>query len=113
MARKIETVLIDDIDGSQADTTIRFGLNGAEFEIDLNAAHAAELRKTVGHYVEVGRRASGSARQASQGTRRRSSASGLNSSEIRDWAKRQGMDVKDRGRMPSELIVKFRAATDA
>jgi hypothetical protein len=113
MARKIETVLIDDIDGSRADTTIQFGLNGAEYEIDLSATHAEELRKTVSRYLEVGRKASGSARRASQGPARRSSGSGLNSSEIRDWAKSQGMDVKDRGRIPSELLVKFKAATDA
>lgn len=113
MAQKIETVLIDDIDGSHADTTIRFGLNGAEYEIDLNATHAEELRKAVGQYLEVGRRANGNARRASQGTARRSTGGGLKSSEIRDWAKSQGMDVKERGRIPSELVVKFRAATSA
>ncbi len=113
MARKIETVLIDDIDGSRADTTIQFGLNGAEYEIDLNATHAEELRKTVSRYLEVGRKANGSARRAPQGPARRGTGSGRSSSEVRDWAKSQGMDVKDRGRIPSELFVKFKAATDA
>ena len=42
---------------------------------------------------------------------RRGSASGLNTTEVREWAKAQGIEVKDRGRVPGELVVKFKAAT--
>jgi hypothetical protein len=42
---------------------------------------------------------------------RRGSASGLNTTEVREWAKAQGIEVKDRGRVPAELVVKFKAAT--
>ena len=38
-------------------------------------------------------------------------ASGVDSTEVREWAKAQGIDVKDRGRVPAELVVKFKAAT--
>jgi hypothetical protein len=109
VAQKIQTLFIDDLDGSEAEGTIRFGLDGTEYEIDLNAAHAETLRKALARYVEAARRAPASRRPARGG--RRASASGLDSTEVRDWAKSQGIDVKDRGRIPAELIVKFRAAS--
>jgi hypothetical protein len=110
VAQKIETIFIDDLDGSTADTTIRFGLDGADYEIDLNAAHADELRKAAERYIEAGRKVSGSVRRAARGSARRS---GPISSEVREWAKDQGYEVKERGRMPAELVVKFQAATEA
>lgn len=111
MAQKIQTLFIDDIDGSEAEGTVRFGLDGAEYEIDLNAKHADALRKALAQYVEAARRGSGSGARRPVRGGRRPSASGLNSTEVRDWAKSQGMEVKDRGRVPAELIVKFKAAT--
>ncbi len=112
MAQKIQTLFIDDIDGSAAEGTVRFGLDGTEYEIDLNAGHAQALRDALGRYVGAGRRVSGgAARWPARGTSRRASASGLNTTEVREWAKAQGIEVKDRGRVPAELIVKFKAAT--
>ena len=110
MAQKIQTLFIDDLDGSEADGTVRFGLDGTDYEIDLNAEHAQELRDALARYVTAARRAGGGARrQARSG--RRASANGLNTTEVREWAKAQGIDVKDRGRVPAELVVKFQAAT--
>jgi hypothetical protein len=60
MAQKIQTLLIDDLDGGQAEDTVRFGLDGAEYEIDLSAKHAETLRKALEPYVSAARRASGS-----------------------------------------------------
>jgi hypothetical protein len=57
MAQKIQTLLIDDLDGGQAEGTVRFGLDGAEYEIDLSAKHAEALRKAVEPYVSAARRA--------------------------------------------------------
>ena len=96
MAQKIQTVFVDDLDGSEAEGTVRFGLDGTEYEIDLNADHAQALRDALAPYMRSARRAS---------------ASGLNTTEVREWAKAQGIDVKDRGRVPAELVVKFKAAT--
>ena len=110
MAQKIQTLLIDDLDGSAAEGTVRFGLDGAEYEIDLNAGHARELRDALARYVGAARRAGGAARRPARGARQ-GAASGLNNTEVRDWAKAQGIDVKDRGRVPAELVVKFKAAT--
>ena len=110
MAQKIQTLFIDDIDGSEAEGTVRFALDGAEYEIDLNAKHAEDLRKALSRYVEAARRSSGTARRSAR-SGRRPAACGLNTTEVREWAKAQGIEVKDRGRVPAELVVRFRAAT--
>jgi hypothetical protein len=111
VAQKIQTLFIDDIDGSEAEGTVRFALDGAEYEIDLNAKHADALRKALAKYVDAARRSSGTARRPARGGRSRASATGVNTTEVREWAKAQGIDVKDRGRVPAELVVRFRAAT--
>ena len=111
MAQKIQTLFIDDLDGSAAEGTVRFGLDGAEYEIDLNADHAKALRDSLASYVGAARRSSGTAKRPARGGGRRGSASGLNTTEVREWAKSQGIEVKDRGRVPAELVVKFKAAT--
>jgi hypothetical protein len=110
MAQKIQTLVIDDLDGSEADGTVRFGLDGTDYEIDLNTEHANELRDALARYVNAARRAGGAARRPAR-SGRRASANGLNTTEVREWAKAQGIDVKDRGRVPAELVVKFKAAT--
>ena len=110
MAQKIQTVFVDDLDGSEAEGTVRFGLDGTDYEIDLNADHAGALREALAPYVRSARRAVGGARRPARGARR-ASASGLNTTEVREWAKAQGIEVKDRGRVPAELVVKFKAAT--
>ena len=110
MAQKIQTLFIDDLDGSAAEGTVRFALDGTEYEIDLNEEHAKELRDALAQYVGAGRRANGAARRPARAGRR-PAASGLNTTEVREWAKAQGMEVKDRGRVPAELVVKFKAAT--
>ncbi len=110
MAQKVQTLFIDDLDGSEAEGSVRFGLDGVEYEIDLNAGHAQELREALAPYVSAARRAGGGARRSAK-TGRKAPAGGLNTTEIREWAKAQGIEVKDRGRVPAELVVKFKAAT--
>ena len=87
-----------------------FGLDGAEYEIDLNAGHAQDLRDTLARYITAARRAGGAARRPGRGARR-GSASGLNTTKVREWARAQGIEVKDRDRVPAELVIKFKAAT--
>ena len=93
MAQKIQTLFIDDLDGGEAEGTVRFGLDGTEYEIDLNAEHAQALRDALARYIRAARRA------------------GLKSTGAREWAKAQGIEVKDRGRVPAELVARFEAAT--
>ena len=110
VAQKIQTLFIDDLDGSTAEGTVRFGLDGTEYEIDLNAGHAKELRDVLARYVDAARRVSGSARKSARGSRREP-AGGLNTAGVREWARAQGIEVKDRGRVPADLVVKFKSAT--
>jgi hypothetical protein len=110
VAQKIQTLFIDDLDGSAAEGTIRFGLDGAEYEIDLNTKHAQELRDALARYAGAARRVGGATRRPTRSAHR-GAASGLNTTEVREWAKAQGIEVKDRGRVPAELVVKFMAAT--
>ena len=110
MAQKVTVALEDDLDGGPADETMRFGLDGAEYEIDLNAEHAKNMREALARYVDAARRIGGSARKPARGSSR-APANGLNTTEVREWARAQGIEVKDRGRVPADLVVKFKAAT--
>jgi Lsr2 len=111
MAQKVQTLFIDDLDGTDAEGTVRFGLDGAEYEIDLNAKHAKDLRDALARYVGAARRTGGAAKRPAARGSSRKSANGVNTTEVREWAKSQGIDVKDRGRIPAELVVKFKAAS--
>jgi len=113
MAQKVQTLLIDDLDGGEAEATVRFGLDGTEYEIDLNAEHAEALRTALAPYLGAARRAPGSAaRRPGRTGRRAASAVASDPTAIREWAKSQGIEVKDRGRVPAELVAKFKAAAD-
>jgi hypothetical protein len=109
VAQKIQTVFIDDLDGSTAEGTVRFGLDGTEYEIDLNAGHAKELRDALARYVDAARRVSASASKPARGSRHRPTA-GLDTTGVREWARAQGIEVKDRGRVPADLVARFKDA---
>jgi hypothetical protein len=112
VAQKITTLFIDDIDGGAAEGTVRFALDGTEYEIDLNAKHSEELRSALGKYVSHARKVGGSARRAGRTAGRgRGAGSTLNTTEIRNWARENGYDIKDRGRVPADLVAKYQAAT--
>jgi nucleoid-associated protein Lsr2 len=109
VAQEVQTLFIDDLDGSAAEGTVRFGLDGTEYEIDLNAEHAGALRDALARYVGPpglrGCPAAGPRSSPGPG-------SGLNTTEVREWAKAQGIEVKDGGRVPAELVARFKAATE-
>jgi hypothetical protein len=110
VAQKVQTLFIDDLDGSEAEGIVRFGLDGAEYEIDLNAEHAQALRDALARYVG---RPGGpeAARGGLPPGERRARADGVSSTEVREWGKAQGIEVKDRGRVPAELVINFKTAT--
>ena len=110
MAQKIQTLFIDDIDGGEAEGTVRFGLDGREYEIDLSTKNAAALRKALAKYVDAARRIPGTSRGPSRSGRRAGDGA-ADSTAVRVWAKSQGIEVKDRGRVPAEIVRKFKAAT--
>jgi hypothetical protein len=107
MAQKVNIVLVDDIDGSEASETVSFGLDGTSYEIDLNDKNAQALRAALASYIGHGRKAGGSSRRG-----RRSAAANLgpSSKEIRDWARSNGYEVSDRGRVSAEIRQAFDAA---
>jgi hypothetical protein len=107
MARRTVVSLEDDLDGGPADETLRFGIDGSEYEIDLNEKNAARFHKLLAPFVERGRRAGRAPRRAV----RRTAASRRRSRDIRTWAKRQGIDLSDRGRIPSNVVDKYEAAS--
>jgi hypothetical protein len=109
MAQKVEVLLVDDIDGGKADETVSFALDGALYEIDLSGKHAAKLRKDLEPFVQHARRARPKA--AVKGVRQaRTQNNRERSAEIREWARSQGIQVNDRGRIPATVIEQYENA---
>jgi hypothetical protein len=110
MAQKIQTFLIDDLDASDAEGTVLFALDGTQYEIDLSAAHAKELRATLARYIDAGRKVTGTTRRPGQNGRK-TPASSISNTEVRTWAKAHGLEVKERGRVSADVLARYRAAT--
>lgn len=116
MAQRTVVVLTDDVDGGDAVETIAFGLDGNDYEIDLNDKHASELRDAIGHWVEYSRRVKGG--KSTRKVKVPTSSGGTNGKVhvkasprlIRDWARTNGHDVPDRGRVPQAVVDAFEAA---
>jgi hypothetical protein len=107
MAQRISVELEDDLDGGRAAETVRFGLDGSEYEIDLSKKNATAFRKQLTPFVEH-------ARRAGRGQRRRSgrtASSREHSGDIRAWAQDQGIAVSRRGRIPASLVERYETAT--
>ncbi|MFI0352283.1 Lsr2 family protein [Actinomadura sp. 9N407] len=107
MAQKIEVLMIDDMDGSTAVENVSFALDGKSFEIDLNEENANKLRTALHPYMEKARRER--ARTATK-TAARQAGSRERSAEIRAWAKGNGIEVNERGRIPAKVIEQYEAA---
>jgi hypothetical protein len=110
MAQRVNVVLVDDIDGNDAEETVTFALDGVDYEIDLSEEHAADLRNALSLYIGHARRTGG---RRSRG--RRSSApapadGGASASDIRAWARENGWDVPERGRVSAEVREAYAAA---
>ena len=103
MAQRVQVLLVDDIDNSDADETVTFALDGVTYEIDLNAKNAAKLRDELAAWVgharrSGGRKTSGRASSGSAGGGRRKDVSA-----VREWARGNGHDVSERGRIPAAV----------
>jgi hypothetical protein len=106
MAQKIQTLFIDDIDGGEAEGTVRFALDGSEYEIDLSTKHSDELHTALKTYVDHARKLGGTARRGTARVGRKSST--VDTVAVRAWARENGYDIKDRGRVPADLVTKYR-----
>lgn len=112
MARRIVHQLVDDLDGSVLEVgegeTVMFSLDGTAYEIDLTDANAAALREILAPYVDAARRVSGGRSTSSSAPRRRKA--GQDYGAVRAWAKENGYQVSDRGRVPATVLEAYEAA---
>src|SRR5262245_50956089 len=98
MAQKITVKLEDDLDGGPADETVRFGVGGTAYEIDLSARNATTFRRKLAPFIEHARKS----RQAPRGRAARRATSDRNG-EIRSWAEGRGIPISARGRIPASV----------
>lgn len=109
MAKRTITKLIDDLDQSEADETVKFGLDGVQYEIDLSADNAAKLREAMSPYVKAGTR---TGRGQPVPARRRSAAPSdrAQNRAIREWARSKNKKISDRGRIPEDIVAEYHAS---
>ncbi len=108
MAKQTITQLIDDIDGSTAEETITFGIDGANYEIDLNAKNAGKLRDAlatyIGHATPIRRTRTTASSSRSTAGSSPARADREQTQAIREWGRANGYEVSDRGRIPAALL---------
>lgn len=109
MAKETLVRLTDDIDGSDAVESITFAIRGTEYEIDLNAKNAAALDKALDKFVGAGRKTAAINRNG-RTPRRKRPATSRSAAEVRNWARENGYELSDRGRIPTEISEAFDAA---
>jgi hypothetical protein len=112
MAQRVSVVLVDDLDGSDAAETVSFGLDGVQYDIDLSEANADKLREVLAAYIGHARRAGGRRKSGSAAARSSSSgrANGASAADIRAWARENGWEVPERGRVSAEVREAYDAA---
>jgi hypothetical protein len=107
MAQQVQVLLVDDLDGGKAAETVSFSLDGVSYEIDLSAKNAAKLRDALSTWVGHARR-SGARRTAGRVRSARSTSGDLGA--MREWGRKNGFTVSDRGRISAELQAAYRKA---
>lgn len=107
MARRVQVILEDDLDGSVADRTVEFSFDGARYEIDLNAANIDRLAAALAPYVEKARSVGGRRAVTKRGTR---AGSSTDTKAVREWARQQGHKISERGRIPLDIIEAYNRA---
>jgi hypothetical protein len=109
MATKTTVVLVDDLTGDSADTTVTFALDRTTYEIDLSDDNAGQLREAFARYIKAARKVSSSA--GSRGAQAAKPAySGYDPAAVRAWATGNGIDVSPRGRIKADVVERYRAA---
>jgi hypothetical protein len=114
MAQKVTVELVDDLDGSVSEdiSTVFFALDGAQYEIDLSGDNAERLRGTLADFVEAARRTGGRVKRGTATAQQtaRPAADREQTKAIRGWARQNGFDLADRGRIPANVIAAFEEA---
>ena len=111
MAQKVQVILTDDLDGGDADETVQFAIDGISYEIDLSEANAEALREALATYVAAARRLGGrSVRRRAAAPASRPAAERADLTELRAWARENGYQVSDRGRVSSQVRAAYETA---
>ncbi len=110
MAQRVNVVLVDDLDGSDAAETVSFALDGVDYEIDLSEEHAGELRNAVSLYVGHARRTGGRRKTGRRAASAAAESAGTSAADIRSWARENGWTVPERGRVSAEVREAYAAA---
>lgn len=112
MAKQIIHKLVDDLDGGDADETVKFSLDGIQYEIDLSKKNASKLRDAFAQYMAAGTKVGrGGVVVGGRAARGRGGAAAdrEQNKAIRAWAKREGKEISDRGRIPQEIVDEYHA----
>ncbi len=110
MAQKVQVILVDDVDGGEADETVSFALDGIGYEIDVSATNAEAIREALAPFVGHARRVGGRATVRGKVAKSRPAAERTDLSDVRAWARENGYQVSDRGRVSSEVRAAYEAA---
>lgn len=108
MVQKVQVILLDDVDGSEADETVTFGLDGVEYEIDLTGERAEELRKAMETWTNHGRRVGRGGRVQVTNARRPRATNDVDINAVRTWAREHGYQVSDRGRVSGDVLEAYK-----
>lgn len=107
MAQRVRIELIDDLNGETAQETVRFGIDGIDYEIDLTTENSTELRSALSQYVEKGRKLAGERQSQSARQSRRD-----NTQQIRQWARENEYKPSSRGRITGSIIDAYNEARE-
>jgi hypothetical protein len=113
VAQHVNVVLVDDLDGSSASDTVSFGLDGRSYEIDLSEENAGKLRHALADYLAAARRAGGGARRASAPRAQRPASNRDETAAIRLWARENGHEISERGRIPNAAVQAYEKRNSA
>jgi hypothetical protein len=104
MAQQVNVMLVDDLDGSVAEETVAFGLDGRTYEVDLSTGNATQLRDAMAGFVAVARRGDGRSRRRPVADGQRSNSDRERTATVRQWARSNGHEVSDRGRISRSVM---------
>jgi nucleoid-associated protein Lsr2 len=111
MAQKVIREFVDDIDGSPAERTFSFAVDGVSYEIDLSSQNIAEFKSAIGGFIESARKVKASSGRRTRSTGARGDRQSREQTQaVREWARQHGHTVSNRGRIPASIQQAFEQA---
>ena len=113
VAKTTVTHITDDLDGSKDATEVAFSFDGVDYTIDLSKKNAAAMAKAFKPYLDAATKVSGRNTPSRRTKNSRASGPRKDLVTIREWARREGIEVSDRGRISAAVIEQYDAANSA